>query len=77
MATVRFLGREIPVGSNNPTDRQRDAAQGRVLEEMAEAAMPGVIAQHKQLQQLKAAQAKQIRDEARAIARQLNIEVEG
>ena len=73
MATVRFLGRDVPVGNS---DRTRDAAQGAVLQEMADAAMPSAIAQHKKLQQLKAAQAKQLRDEARAIARQFNIEVE-
>lgn len=75
MASVRFFGREIPLGSNRPEDRQRDTAQGNLLNEMTNAALPQVVANQRELQRLKAAQAKQLRDEARAIAKQFNIEV--
>jgi len=75
MASVRFFGREIPVGSNRAEDRQRDSAQGNLLKEMTDAALPQTVAHHNQLQKARAAQAKQLRDEARAIARQFNIEV--
>ena len=76
MASVRFFGREIPVGSNRPEDRQRDTAQGNLLKEMTDAALPQVVANQRDLQRAQAAQAKQLRDEARAIAKQFNIEVE-
>jgi hypothetical protein len=76
MASVRFLGREIAIGSDKPEDRQRDSQQGQIINEMVDAALPGAIAHFNQLQQAKAAQAKQYRDEARAIAKQFNIIVE-
>ena len=75
MASVRFFGRDVPVGSNRPEDRQRDTAQGNLLREMTDAALPQAAAHQRELQRLQAAHAKQLRDEARAIARQFNIEV--
>lgn len=75
MASVRFFGRDIPVGGNRPEDRQRDAQQGQLLSEMTDAALPQTVAAFHQLQKAKAAQAKQLREEARAIAKQFNIEV--
>ncbi len=75
MASVRFFGREIPVGSNRPEDRQRDTAQGNLLKEMTDAALPQTVANQRELQRLRAQQAKQKRDDARAIARLFNIEV--
>ena len=75
MASVRFFGREIPVGSTRPEDRQRDSAQGNLLKEMTDAALPQTVANQRELQRLQAAHAKQLRDEARAIAKQFNIEV--
>jgi hypothetical protein len=77
MASIRFCGREVHFGSGNTEDRQRDSQQGHVLAEMVDAALPETIARQRQLQQLRAAQAKQIRDEERAIARQFNVEVKG
>lgn len=77
MASVRFFGRDLPLGSNRPEDRQRDSAQGNLLKEMTDAALPQTVAHQQELQRLKARQAKQFRDEQRAIARQFNIEVEG
>jgi hypothetical protein len=77
MASVRFCGREIYFGSGQAEDRQRDSQQGLVLTEMVDAALPETIARQRQLQQLRAAQAKQMRDEERAIARQFNLEVKG
>jgi hypothetical protein len=75
MASVRFFGREIPVGSNRPEDRQRDTAQGNLIKEMTDAALPQTVANQRELQRAQAAQTKQLRDEARAIAKQFNIEV--
>jgi hypothetical protein len=76
MASVRFLGREIQIGSNDPAALQLDSNQGRVLDAMVTAALPETYRNQKQLQQAKAAQAKQLRDEARAIAKQFNVIVE-
>jgi hypothetical protein len=74
MASIRFLGRTYTYGNPDP---KLDSNDGAVLEQMTDAALPSAIEQHKRLQQLKAAQAKQLRDEARAVAQQFNIEVEG
>ena len=69
MATIRFFGHEVPVGNNDAQDRQRAAAQGRLLNEMTAADLPGVVAHHKHMQQVNAARAKQEREEERAIGR--------
>jgi len=76
MASVRFFGRDVPLGSGRPEDRQRDSQQGHVVSEMVDQSLPQSIAHFKELQKAKAAQAKQQRDDARAIAKQFNLEVD-
>jgi hypothetical protein len=64
---IRFLGRTYTY-DETPEDLNRESRTGEVLQAMVDAALPASRENFNRLQAAKAAQAKQHREEARAIA---------